>query len=199
MGKEKSVLIIGGGGIGSYICKNIFDMVLKNQINEDITFCVADFDAVEKKNVLYQNFEASDVLKNKAEVIAKKYAFIPLNKKVESFNDLRGYDCIICCVDNFISRRLLFEYAEQNPNLYWIDLRSEGRNIAYWTKHKANTLTKLLSTLREESGSRSCQLKYKLDKKIIDFGNVIIASIGTQLLLNWLRNDDNDAEFIGIF
>jgi molybdopterin/thiamine biosynthesis adenylyltransferase len=190
MGK---ILVVGAGGIGSWLAKFIYDLAKFKQFpNHDVVF--ADDDQVDTKNISYQNFEPFDIFENKAVVLADKYNFVAIQKKIVDYEDLLAYNCIISAVDNSSFRRLLFKTAEQHPNKYWIDLRSEGRAVAFFTKHEKTPLDFMLNTLpkeNEEKEDGSCQNPWELEQNIIQFGNRIIASIGTQLLLNYSRGETN--------
>jgi len=192
------LLIVGQGGIGSVLSGHLHALEEIEQIN-DLHVTVCDDDLVELKNIKYQNFGPEDVTDFKVESISARYGFKALNKKITSEEDLKGYDCIVSAVDNVKFRKLLFEFVDKNPKIYWIDLRSEGRSVAAFTKSKKNTLEKMLETLPkdgDDSEGGSCQLKFELENNIIQQGNKIIAVIGSQMILNWLRKETNMPEFI---
>lgn len=187
----KNILVIGAGGIGSYFARELNTLVMHN-VNgiEGINVTIQDGDEVEEKNLRYQNFEINDLGKNKANAICDRYLFSPKTTFIENQESLQGYDIIILAVDNGKVRNLVYEYCSNN-NVYFIDLRSEGRSISFFTKHEKNTLEYLKSTINVEAPSTSCQLRFELDNGIIQQGNKIIGTIGTQLLLNYLRGDNN--------
>ncbi len=188
----KKVLIVGAGGIGSWLAENIHKYQAAQHLDVEIT--LIDDDTVDFKNLRYQNFLKTDLTDNKAEVLANRYKFNWRAKRVNDTTDLKDFDCIISAVDNIQFRKLLFKYAADNDT-YFIDLRSEGRTIAFYTKHKKNTLDYLLASLPTSTENGSCQLAFELENNIVQNGNRIIAQIGTQLLLNWYRNEKNQAEF----
>lgn len=195
------ILIVGCGGIGSYLCKEIRNLINHKQFGfSTIDITLADDDTVDTKNLKYQNFEEIDITDYKAEILGDRYDFNYIIEKIIKDSTLDEYDVIIAAVDNKSFREMLFKWAEKNPEKYWIDLRSEGRSIAYFTKHKKNTLEKMLNTLKDtpEEGT-SCQLAYELEKGMIQQGNKIIATIGSQLLLNYMRKDGNSFQYIGRF
>lgn len=199
--EKRRIAIVGAGGIGSYFCKEMHNFAKYDQFGAyDIQITVWDNDTVDIKNLKYQNFQEFDLGDNKAEVIGLRYDFDYEVERVEDEATLDGYDMVIAAVDNSQFRRLLYNWAEKNPEAYWIDLRSEGRSIAFFTKHKTNTLEKMLDTLADtpEDGT-SCQLAHELEKGIIQQGNKIIAAIGSQLFLNYLRQETNSPKFIGRF
>jgi hypothetical protein len=177
------IIVIGLGGIGSYLAEELYRLYMAEQISDDVEFHFADFDTVEKKNILYQNYEADDVLQKKSSVIAERYSFYSVDKKIESNNDLSDYDLVVVCADNSQVRELVAKSGKP-----FIDLRAEGRAVAFFTKETENFPSK--------GEHRSCQLPFELAKKKIQNGNKIIASIGSQLVLNYLRKQNNPDEFI---
>ncbi len=192
----KNMLLIGVGGIGGFVAKHLNRLVLADQIKlENFDVTVADDDVVERKNIRYQNFTAEDIFKKKADVIGDRYCFRKKVGKIKTENDLKGYDLIIIAVDNSATRKMVFDYCYKN-DVYFIDTRAEGRAIAYFTKDcEKEKLLNTLGTNISEEGT-SCQLKHDLDNGIIQNGNVIIASICSQLVLNWTREENNPKELI---
>lgn len=197
MKKTQSILIVGAGGIGSWMAPDLDRLRKTNQINEAlITF--ADYDDVDTKNLPYQNFNKSDVLDPKVEIIAARYGMEGINKKIDDKKMLKGYDCIVSAVDNTSFRRMLFDYVfNDNPETYWIDLRSEGKSYAAYSKSKRHTYESMLATLpTEDVENGSCQNAWELEQGIVQRGNIHAASYGVSYILNWLRGEHNPAEFI---
>lgn len=189
----RKVAVIGAGGIGSWLAFFLFDSQ-KNDQFYDIGFTFYDDDTVEEKNLKYQKFERIDIMDYKAECISSKYGFNGVVKRVTDLSILDEYSCIICAVDGKEFRLKLFEYLEQHPGKYWIDLRSEGRACVFYTKHDSNSYEKMMGTLPSgEAEEGSCQLEFELAAGRIQQGNKIIATIGSQLVLNWVRGDYNAA------
>lgn len=194
-----NILICGGGGIGSYYVEGVDNLDANGQF-ENALFTVADDDQVELKNIKYQNFKEEDITDYKAESLSARFCVEAITERIETEEELLKWDCIISAVDNKKFRELLFRTADKHPNkFYWIDLRSEGRSIAYFTKHKKNTLDVMLATLPgdgDPEGGGSCQRKYEFDNNIIQRGNKIIAAMAEQLTLNWYRGDINAPNYI---
>ena len=121
----RKIMIIGAGGIGSYLVSFLDRIGLY-----DIT--VFDDDSVETKNLTYQNYEEDDVGLEKVRGL-KKYGSVnnaePYVVLVQQ--QLENYDLVVCCADNLSVRRLLYRegYGEKIENK-WLDLRSQGRNAA---------------------------------------------------------------------
>ena len=187
MKNMSKVLVIGCGGIGSHLCREIDRLIQLGQLSAIVS--IADFDTVDVKNIEYgQDFSEKDLMKNKAECLGKKYSFKAINKRINE-NDLSGYDLIVLAVDNNSTREMVMRYCHNN-NKDYIDLRADGRMI--FAKPKGKSLEEDLKTLDlQDRESGSCQTQQDIDKDWIQNGNIIIASIGSQMILNWERKEDN--------
>ena len=122
------VLIIGAGGIGSFLIQFLDKVGL-------YAITVADPDKVETKNLPYQNFNEDDVAFNKASRMKDKFfgsVKVASEYPVLTEKQMQGYDLVICCVDNLSVRRTLY-----NTSIKWLDLRAQGRNAAL-VSHKAD-------------------------------------------------------------
>ena len=175
----RKILIIGAGGIGSFLIQFLNKVELY-----DIT--VADPDTVETKNLPYQNFKSGDVSINKAVVMFGRFDSV---KKCSEYpilteKQMKGYDLIICCVDNLSVRRTLY-----NTSLKWLDLRAQGRNCAL-VSHKADP--KMYDMLLAgEEGSFSCQGdSWDGTNTGVQFMQIAIAGIGAQ----WIQRYFNDEQ-----
>lgn len=175
----RKILIIGTGGIGSFLVP-----VLDKVGLYDIT--VADPDIVENKNLPYQNFKYGQVGQNKASVMMDSYSSVNSFSKYPILTEkqMTGYDLVICCVDNLGVRRTLY-----NTSLKWLDLRAQGRNAAL-VSHKADP--KMYDMLLAgEEGSFSCQGdSWDGSNTGVHFMQVAIAGLGAQ----WIQRYMNDEE-----
>ena len=185
-----STVVIGCGGIGSYFAEILREMIDKSQLPFIDSYTLVDFDIVEPKNMLYQNFMDEDLAKNKAEALGKRHGFKFLNLKIESEDQLAKFDKLIICADNTTIRKLCYAHCSKTGK-FFLDLRSQGRVNTYLV-HKKQKLKEMLKTLPEGTESRSCQIEQKLEKGQIDISNRIIALKGIQLLLNLHRNIETD-------
>ena len=70
----------------------------------------------------------------------------------------------------------------------WIDLRAKGNVISAFVKSEKNTLEEMLKTLDFQESS-SCQNEFELRENKIQYGNIAIAGIGMQMLVNVIRNE----------
>lgn len=186
----KNILIVGAGGIGSWLAMHLYDLKTKDQLM-DTRIKFVDNDTVDSKNLRYQNFKVSEISDLKAECVANRYGFEYENIRIENDKYFKEFDCIISAVDNAKFRKLLFTYVfkKNNNSTFWIDLRSEGRMFSAYTKNKINTKDKMLKSLPDSEENGSCQLQFELENNILQLGNKIVSAIGAQLILNYLRNE----------
>jgi hypothetical protein len=210
------ILVVGCGGIGSYLVREIQSLINIGQINLfNTSFTIADDDIVELEQVELQNFTNEDVGDNKAVALTKRYpSFKALQKRINSEKQLKDYDLIVLCVDNDKTRELVVrscwsihqsEMAEldkmlKSPSIpsfvpifekrKFIDLRTSGRKVFAMPMGKSFE-DDLKFIDRTDFKTYSCQDKEDLEKGLIQVGNRISAMIGTQMLLNWLRGKEN--------
>jgi len=193
----QKILIVGAGGIGSWLSYFLSGLDKVGQLGPcRIQF--ADDDMVDLKNIKYQNFFKEDILEYKVSVLANRYGFEESTNRIINPEQLDDWDIIMSCVDNVGFRKMLFTYCDGKENPYWIDLRSEGRAIAFYTKNPKNTLDVLMRSLPaddDDNEGGSCQLAFELEAGIIQQGNKIISCIASQLLLNYLRGEVNIAQY----
>ena len=98
---NRKILIIGVGGIGSFLVSTLDKVGIYN-------ISVADPDIVESKNLTYQNFSKGHVGQNKASVIMDSYDSVTSFSKypILTAKQMQGYDLVICCVDNLSVRQV---------------------------------------------------------------------------------------------
>ena len=179
----RKILIIGAGGIGSFLIP-----VLDKVGLYDIT--VADPDIIEKKNIPYQNFDNESIGGNKAAYMSPLNS---VNKVIQypilSEKQMQGFDLVICCVDNLGVRRTLY-----NTSLKWLDLRAQGRNAAL-VSHKADPKMYDMLLAGEER-SYSCQGdSWDGSNKGVHFMQVAIAGLGAQWIQRYM-NDEQVREYM---
>tara|TARA_R100000231_G_C5328347_1_gene165570 strand:- start:655 stop:1212 length:558 start_codon:yes stop_codon:yes gene_type:complete len=174
----RKVLIIGTGGIGSFLIQFLDKVELYN-------ITVADPDSVEKKNITYQNFDINDVGELKVQAIANKYKSVMVGSKYPILTEkqMEGYDLVICCVDNLSVRRTLY-----NTSLKWLDLRAQGRNAALVSHNADPKMYDML--LAGEEGSFSCQGdSWDGTNNGVQFMQIAIAGIGAQWIQRYFNNE----------
>jgi len=182
------VLQIGCGGIGSYFTENLFNSIEGGHIDEPIELTIADDDMVESKQVLWQNFTLSEVGLSKAESMGVRFK-CSIKGRINTKTDLKGFDLIVLCVDNDVTRHLVVEYCHK-MNKQFIDLRATGRKV--FAMPKLKTAQENLKFIDESDLKEySCQDKEDLNSGWIQIGNKVVAMIGVQMLMNHLRGHNN--------
>jgi molybdopterin/thiamine biosynthesis adenylyltransferase len=184
----KNILCAGSGGVGSYVAEVIAHLIQNNQLSTETMFTFVDYDIVEKKNILYQNFLVSDITTPKAMAIQNRYKpyITGANKKIESEEDIKEYDAFIICVDSNNCRKLIVEHCAKTGKPF-IDGRAEGNSFAVYSDYDGWTLQEYLNTLGDNGEGGSCQLSFMLENQQIDLGNRIVAPLICQVLLNRYR------------
>tara|TARA_R110000824_G_scaffold13260_5_gene57769 strand:+ start:943 stop:1503 length:561 start_codon:yes stop_codon:yes gene_type:complete len=180
----RKIMIIGAGGIGSFL----IPLLNKTGLYKITVF---DPDIVEKKNIPYQNFEMEDVDAKKVEVMRRNYSSVNVAQPfpVLTKNQIQGFDLVICCADNLDIRRLLYR-----SSIKWLDLRAQGRNGAYISyltdKNMFDTV------LAGPSGSFSCQGNDWAGKKEgLHFTHVAIAGMAAEWMQRWFVDNDDVATY----
>lgn len=181
---KRNVMIIGVGGIGSYLAP------LLKRVGTYSMF-LADPDIVEEKNLLYQNFD-------KVNVGEKKVNSLFMNGHVRSDYRIRTDAClrkdkmdlIICCADNLDIRRLLYRQGFQDDaKVKWLDLRAQGRNgalISYLTDPKFSDMF-----LQGPEGSFSCQGEQdEITPESVHFTHVAVAGMAAQWIQRWFNGEE---------
>jgi len=116
--KDKSVLVVGCGGLGNAIISNISCIGLRK-------IYLIDFDEIEHHNLPRQfYFEKKDVGKNKAEVLAKRAdrceesQIIPIIQAFSAKIDVE-VDLVFDATDNFSARKEIDKFAKK-CDIPWI-------------------------------------------------------------------------------
>jgi len=136
--------MLGAGGTGGHIAPHLYRLL--HTLDRYTQIIICDGDIVEEKNLVRQNFIAADLGKNKAQVLAERYAsafglevsYIPefiedesrLAELVKpelfqagpySYRAIEGLSILIGCVDNNRSRQLCLKIFRASNNLVYID------------------------------------------------------------------------------
>jgi len=185
---NRKILIIGVGGIGSYLAP-----VLDKTGLYDIT--IADPDVLESKNLLYQNYSSAKFLTSENKKKVEQLDMVKVNKipyHILTQRQLLGYDLVVCCADNLAVRKLLYSQGfGKEAKIKWLDLRAQARNgalISYLTDKKFSE-----TFLNGPDGSFSCQGEdFNKTKNASDlhFTHVVIAGYGAQWIQRWLNGDE---------
>ena len=174
----RRVLIIGAGGIGSFLIPLLDKTTL-------YTLTVYDPDKVETKNLTYQNFEKDDVGRYKVKVMNTRYNL----KAAEPYpilteTQVKKFDLVVCCADNLDVRRMLYR-----ANVNFLDLRAQGRNCALISHLADKNMYDTLLT--GPDGSFSCQGdSWNGSAKAVHFMQVVAAGMGAQWIQRWFNGED---------
>ena len=165
MSKKNKILVIGAGGIGSYLIE-----ILDRTKCYDIT--IADPDKYEKKNLTYQLCSGLDVGINKAEAQNMRLGVSHIKYPILTAKQLWGYDLVVCCADNLDVRRLLYR-----ENCAYISYRAD--------RNKHDVL------LAGPEGSFSCQGdSWDGSANAQHFSHIIAAGMGAQWIHRYFAGDD---------
>ena len=133
------IVVLGAGGTGGYVIPHLYRLGYASEHPTRIIVC--DGDVVEQKNLIRQNFVEQDIGRNKAQVLAARYAaafgieceyrpeFIETQEELHTLTepDRVPYPMepqrviLLGCVDNNKSRQLCHRVFEQKRNLIYID------------------------------------------------------------------------------
>jgi predicted dinucleotide-utilizing enzyme len=193
MKSNLKVGIIGCGGIGSYFIRSLSEVIKKDISGFNKLNCMGidlyDFDLVEEKNLSYQNFDIEHLDRNKAEVLAEITGYKAIIKAIDSAEQLKDYDLVVLCVDNNKVRQVVY-----NSGIKFLDLRASGKTFMAYLTEKDDT--EYLSLTEDTGAKGGCQREEDLEDRHIQFGNLIIASIGIQLLADYLRGEITQKKII---
>jgi molybdopterin/thiamine biosynthesis adenylyltransferase len=186
MKNNLKVAIIGLNGIGSYFVRGLSELIKKDVAGlEKINVMGIDLfddDNIEEKNFAYTIYDIEHLGQNKAEVLADLTGYKARAEKIERAEQLAGYDLIILAVDNNEVRNLVY-----NTGIKFLDLRAKGKGImAYLTEKDDEEYLKLTRDTGEKGG---CQYDRDIENKTIELGNRIVAEIGLQFLVDYLRGE----------
>ena len=178
--KLRKVLVIGAGGIGSYLIE-----ILNRTSCYKIT--VADPDKYEKKNLSYLYCLVEDVGLNKASATTSKYSQVfGIKYPILTEKQIEGYDLVVCCADNLDVRRLLYR-----SKVKWLDLRAQGRNCAFVSFRARPELYETL--LAGPEGSFSCQGNaWDGSNEAQHFAHIIAAGMGAEWIHRFFVKDEVD-------
>lgn len=194
-----NIYIIGCGGIGSYLSNFIYKARDAGQIPRLSTITVIDFDIVEQKNLTYQNFNVEDIGKKKSYVIGTRYNFNHLDMRIDKDVNLQldENDIVICCVDNNLTRIIMYEYCKNKCK--YLDLRSKGKIISIHS-HITEQKTYMDSVIEPDDSlsNGSCQNDFEFKQNKIQYGNVIVAAIGLQYIVDMIREETGQYELLQV-
>ncbi|MDL2288144.1 ThiF family adenylyltransferase [Oscillospiraceae bacterium OttesenSCG-928-F05] len=138
------IVMLGAGGTGAHIAPHLYRMLYA--LDRPVRFIICDGDIVESNNLVRQNFVAADLGRNKAQVLAERYAsafgleieYVPeyiedpsrlaeitkpdrFRYSQYSWDDTEGHSILIGAVDNHSSRRMCDAVFRAARDLIYID------------------------------------------------------------------------------
>ena len=138
LNKPVKIVMLGAGGTGGHIAPHLYRLL--HALDRPVEVIIADGDIVEEKNLVRQNFISCDLGKNKAQVLAERYAsafgmeiqyipdFIEAEEKMAallkprfSYATPETLTILIGAVDNNKSRQLCHKVFNKSDNLIYID------------------------------------------------------------------------------
>lgn len=139
LNKPVKIVMLGAGGTGGHIAPHLYRLL--HALDRPVEVIIADGDIVEEKNLVRQNFIACDLGRNKAQVLAERYAsafgmeikyipdFIESESKLSEllktrrvyYNQPEPLTILIGAVDNNKSRQLCHKIFNKSENLIYID------------------------------------------------------------------------------
>ena len=145
LNKPVKIIMLGAGGTGGHIAPHLYRLL--HTLERDVRIIIADGDIVEQKNLVRQNFISADLGRNKAQVLAERYAsafgmeiaYIPdfieseerltalirpdfgLDYNYYPYPQKDGITILIGAVDNNKSRQLCHAVFKKAKDLIYID------------------------------------------------------------------------------
>ena len=144
--RPTKVIMLGAGGTGGYIAPHLYRLL--HTLERPVKVIIADGDIVEQKNLVRQNFITSDLGRNKAQVLAERYAsafgmeaqyipeFIESEDRLSALvkpdiyparpytyagEQMKELSILIGAVDNNRSRQLCHQVFQKTDDLIYID------------------------------------------------------------------------------
>lgn len=138
LNKPVKIVMLGAGGTGGHIAPHLYRLL--HALDRPVEVIIADGDIVEEKNLVRQNFISCDLGRNKAQVLAERYAsafgmeiqyisdFVETEEKLTvllkprfSYATPETLTILIGAVDNNKSRQLCHNVFNKLGNLVYID------------------------------------------------------------------------------
>lgn len=121
---HRSMIVVGCGGTGGFVAEGLCRLLA----NTDRDIRLVDFDRVEERNLIRQNFYREDLGQFKSEALARRLAR-KFNRRIGySVNPfgmeahlMGGHNLIIGCVDSGPARQAIAETMSRYSTNWWID------------------------------------------------------------------------------
>jgi hypothetical protein len=102
-------------------------------------------------------------------------------EKIERAEQLAEYDLVIMAVDNNEVRNLVYE-----AGVKFLDLRAKGKAVMVYLTEKDDA--EYLELTKDTGEKGGCQYDRDIEEKTIELGNRIVAELGLQFLVDYLRD-----------
>jgi molybdopterin/thiamine biosynthesis adenylyltransferase len=173
LNKPTKIFMLGAGGTGGHVAPNLYRMLFS--LDRAMKIIIADGDLVEEKNLIRQNFISADLGRNKAQVIAERYAsafgmeihyissFIEDEKSLlelvkpdryqappyDYYRTEESLSILVGCVDNNKSRKLCHDVFMKSNNLIYLDAGNGefGGQVVCGIRRKGKTYYKPVGEL----------------------------------------------------
>ncbi len=186
-----NVLLVGAGGIGSQMIDMLIPALSAGRFSDNvggIQIHIMDDDRVETENICHQRYEPRMVGRTKVEAVAERMephlspslTLTPHPIRLESGDQLAGFDLCVVAVDRPAARRLVHDNSE-----CWLDLRCCGDGMVALNsgcdKHLVATMTPL------DTAPASCQIPGSIESGNVQMGFALAAAHGSQWVIQNLR------------
>ena len=188
---EIRICIIGAGGIGANLIRQLAPALANNPVVESIggvNVSIIDSDVVDSGNIHHQSFNSGDIGNSKVSAIHKSISdlqssylsFCEQESDIRSVDELLDYDIVVACVDSSPAR-----IATHSNGGYWLDLRCRGDNYLA-LDHRVES--EFIDSVTDPAqGAGSCQFDGALEAGNIQFGHLGAAAHGCQWVTQCLR------------
>ncbi len=188
---SKKIAVFGVGGVGSWILRFLTKLdseLVRAKVKE---IHIVDFDMVEPKNLLYADYDKTDVGKLKIEALAKRYAdsavkVIPHDAEIVELGDItnlgigsKNSAIGVLTVDNLTTRDVI---SKSFTN--FVDARVEENQYTILTSDIDG-----YSAFNEGNDPARRGSCFVAPKVRLEATHMVCASMTTQIILAMLRNE----------
>ena len=190
---QKSLLIIGAGGIGTTVVDLLVPALDRIALGAKIT--LMDGDTVEASNLGHQSYSRADIGGFKVDALADKWSHAeglqmhPMPVNLRNFEQLDDFDLVVVCVDRPEPRRLV-----HSLDVPWVDLRCGGDGYVMLSSESPPALVKQMTP---DHPPMSCQHPGALDDGNLEFGFAAAGALGAQWALQHLRGNKPPVQAMG--
>lgn len=210
---KTKVIVIGAGGTGSHVLKNLarMDYALVRLNKPGLEVILYDDDVVSEYNIGRSEFAYSDIGKYKAEILIRRinrFYGLDWEAKTKKYDEFRFISerIIITCVDTIKIRKEMLKSKNQRYT-YWIDVgnmknhgqiilmnldnKAQPKNSGFETVSKLKNLIDIFPDymkLKDDESIPSCSMFEALENQGL-FINSLLAELTANLLMEFLLSD----------